>query len=121
MPNGRRNDAGFAVVGGPRRLTRPAKSGIAKGKAQYRGRERRVSQASKSRINFRKSELNPTKVPYPISKVRYRGSLGGINAGKRLEWTRNSVDIEGNVRRGSRPDIGCWESDVKPGLSLMVR
>ena len=44
-----------------------------------------------------------------------------INAGKRLEWMRNSVDIEGNVRRGSRPDIGCWESDVKPGLSLLVR
>ena len=44
-----------------------------------------------------------------------------INAGKRLEWTKNSVDIEGNVRRGSRPDIGCWESDILPGLVLMIR
>ena len=57
------------------RRPRTEKSCIAEGKVRYRGRESRVSQVVKSRINFRKSELNSTKVPYPISKVRYRGGL----------------------------------------------
>ena len=44
-----------------------------------------------------------------------------INKGVKLEWmTADSRDLYGNPRKVSHPDLGCCESDVKPGLLLLV-
>ena len=45
-----------------------------------------------------------------------------INKGVKLEWmTADSRDLYGNPRKVSYPDLGCCESDVRPGFILMVR
>ena len=46
------------------------------------------------------------------------------NAGCKVGWASRkgmATDIDGQERHCGPIDIGCWESDVKPGLVLMVR
>ena len=44
--------------------------------------------------------------------------------GTPVKWASRkgkATDIDGQERHCGPIDIGCWESDVKPRLSLMVR
>ncbi len=56
------------------------------------------------------------------SGCRLRKGSPCINAGARLDWTRDGLDIESNPRhRGGTPDIGCWEFQGDPRLIIILR
>ena len=53
---------------------------------------------------------------------RLRKNSPCINAGARLDWTRDALDIEGNPRhRGGTPDIGCWEYQSDARLMIILK
>lgn len=53
---------------------------------------------------------------------RLRNDSPCVNAGARLDWTRDALDIDGNPRhRGGCPDIGCWELQLDRRLLFIVK